>query len=460
MMKTEQRFGTINIIDPSGTEFNRGSFCYTPYLLYNGLSELKTAEKINLLETFVPENLDLIPKADLNIVTLWSYPQIETALLLNHFIPFETGLKNVYYAGYSPLISHLGLPHIKDVLGYDPIADYAFLQIAMKTYPKYYSHFQRLLLSDCDMHLQSLEKGQLVYPLFTSYGCPMGCEFCPSTKNCGNTRISLPLYEVIHMLYECEEKGIFNIHFTDEDFFFSTKRAFAILDYLKNKGFHLIALGSSSNVLRFIKQYGADIFKESGLEVIEIGFESGEDAVSYAMGAGKSLDSCYELAEIQEKIYARVFWLVLTFFPGETITSLNETGLFLRKYGLTQNEVVGRLRTNGTKGGLGQFFQPYHGLDMYEKLEGNGQFLTERPIRLIPSYIPKSFLDSQIKEVVIERFEEAKPWLELYNISLDEADLQSFEGKFVFEFIKNESTVVAMHNSIMFAVLARMGVIR
>ncbi|HQG58770.1 MAG TPA: hypothetical protein PLM44_02995, partial [bacterium] len=156
----------------------------------------------------------------------------------------------------------------------------------------------------------------------------------------------------------------------------------------------------------------------------------------------------------------RIFWLVLTFFPGETITSLNKTGLFLRKYGLKESEVVGRLRTNGTKGGLGQFFQPYHGLDMYEKSEGNGQFLTERPIRLIPSYIPKSFLDSQIKEVVIERFEEAKPWLELYNISLDEADLQSFEGKFVFEFIKNESTVVAMHNSIMFAVLARMGVIR
>lgn len=460
MMKTEQRFGMINIIDPSSTEFNRGSFCYSPYLLYNGLSELRVADKINLLETFVPENLDLIPKADLNIITLWSYPQIETALLLNHFIPFETGLKNVYYAGYSPLIAHLGLPHIKDVLGYDPIADYAFLQIAMKTYPKYYSHFQRLLLSDCDMHLQSLEKGHLVHPLFTSYGCPMGCEFCPSTKNCGNIRIFLPLYEVIHMLYECEEKGIFNIHFTDEDFFFSTKRAFAILDYLKNKGFHLIALGSSSNVLRFIKQYGADIFKESGLEVIEIGFESGKDAVSYAMGAGKSLDSCYELAEIQEKIYARIFWLVLTFFPGETITSLNETGLFLRKYGLTQNEVVGRLRTNGTKGGLGQFFQPYHGLGMYEKLNGNGLFLTERPIRLVPSYIPNSFLNSLIKEVVIERFVEVKPWLELYNIEMNESELPSLLGKFVFEFIKKKPTVEAMHNAIKFAVLARMGVIK
>ena len=134
--------------------------------------------------------------------------------------------------------------------------------------------------------------------------------------------------------------------------------------------------------------------------------------------------------------------------------------MFLRKYGLTQNEVVGRLRTNGTKGGLGQFFQPYHGLGMYEKLNDDGLFLTERPIRLVPSYIPNSFLNSLIKEVVIERFVEVKPWLELYNIEMNESELPSLLGKFVFEFIKKKPTVEAMHNAIKFAVLARMGVIK
>ena len=65
-----------------------------------------------------------------------------------------------------------------------------------------------------------------------------------------------------------------------------------------------------------------------------------------------------------------------------------------------------------------------------------------------------------IKEVVVERFVEAKPWLELYNIEMNESDLSSLLGKFVFEFIKSKPAVDAMHNAIKFAVLARMGVIK
>jgi len=452
----------INIIDPSSTEFNRGSFCYAPYLVYNGLSEKNLTQKeihdVKLYEVFQPENLDNVRDADLHIVCLWSYPQIEACLLLATGLPFQYEKRNVYFVGYSPLIRQLGLPHVEEVLGYDPLQDSKFLQSAMKTYPKYYSHFHRLLLSDCDMHLKSLQKDDLVYPLFTTYGCPNGCSFCPSTINCGKKRIQLTVSETCDLLDECSIKGIRYIHFTDEDFFFNIKRVFSILDHIKGKGFHLIALGSAYKVLKFIETYGTDILKESGLEVIEIGFETAAVDISGDMGIGKDAAACLAIAERRRELPFEVFWLVLTYFPGETLNSLRKTGEFMRKYGQDKSAVVGRLKTNGTTGGLGQFFQPYDGLSIYEDLQGLK--ITSRPIRLIPSFIPDSFLDCVIEKVDLSYLliEEVLLWFAVYQVSPDIL-YQIKPGDKIRDYF--QGTVYSqISNAIRFALLARMGVIQ
>ena len=447
----------INIIDLSSTEFNRGSFCYAPYLLYNGLKE--RGEDVKLFETVRPEDLDTIPDADYQIVTLWSYPQIEGAVMFDHFLPFTYGKDNVYFVGYGPLIKHYGFKNVEEILGFDPMSDNSFLRTAMQSYPKYYKDFRRLLLSDCDMHLQSLEKGQKVYPLFTTYGCPNNCSFCPSTVNCARTRTELTMEETIKMFDECIEKGIHYIHLTDEDFFFNIQRAHILLSSLVGKGMHLIALGSARKVREFIDKYGTNVIAEAGLEVIEIGFESASETMSHSMGAGKSLTDCEILAEIQSKLPCRIFWLVMTFFPGETIQTLNDTGRFMRKYGLEEREVVGRLRTNGTKGGLGQFFQGYYGTRISEKLSFLGQTLTPRPIRLIPSFIPSSFLNSKINEIHLERLKEAEPWLQLYFVSgvLDPGAFRI--GERVSDYVILSQDILTVKQAIYMAILARMEVI-
>jgi radical SAM superfamily enzyme YgiQ (UPF0313 family) len=430
--------------------------------MYNGLMEM--GHEVYIYETFQSENLDHLfenyPEVDAYIISLWSYPQIEIAFLLAQFIPFEIGRDNVYFVGYRPLIEELGLRYVDQLLGFDPMQDYHFLERAMRTYPKNYKDFSKLLLSDCDMHIKDKEQGKKVYPLFTTYGCPHGCAFCPSTKNCGKQRVIVPTGEVFKMLDALDDEGIRYIHFTDEDFFFDIDRANKILSFLSLRNFHMIALGGATAVKRFIDKYGTEILEESGMEVIEIGFESASQNLSTSMGAGKSLTDCEALALNQHLLPSSIFWLVQTFFLGETITSLNDTGRFMKKFGFKMDEVVGRLRTNGTIGGLGQFFQPYHGTPIYSRLEKKGVFLTRRPVRLMPSYLPASFLNSIIREIRPENYEEAIPWLELYNIRNDRFSPDGLKiGTSPWDYMENKLTYEKMQTAIALAVLARMEVI-
>lgn len=452
----------IVIIDPSSTEFNRGSFCYAPYLLYNGLKET-TDWDITLFETFRPEDFDTIPTdADAYFICLWSYPQIEACFLLAHFLPISVSRDLVYFVGYSGLIQQNGLRHIKAFLGFDPLQNAVFLKNAMQGYPKYYSHFKRLLLSDCDMHLKSKENGVPVYPLFTAYGCPNNCAFCPSTVNCGRKRIELSLEETKALLESCWNDNIRYIHFTDEDFFFEIERAHEILTFLQsnNLNFKMIALGSAEKVYAFILRYGHAVIKEAGLEIIEIGLETADEELAKKMGKIKIVDTCHKLGRIQQETDIDIFWLTQTFFPGETLTTLNETGKFLIEFGYDINEVVGRLRTNGTKGGLGQFFQPYHGTKIYKRLSSEGIGLTERPVRLIPSWIPYTFLRSKIQQNNIEQIKAACPWLILYNVFdiLDEIGIPEI-GNTIMSYISGCSASQIMKRCIYFAILARMNVI-
>jgi radical SAM superfamily enzyme YgiQ (UPF0313 family) len=450
------------IIDPTSTEFNRGSFCYAPYLLYNGLSEyIQTGDKISFFETFQSEDIDKLPTdADAYFVCLWSYPQVEICMLLNHFIPMLTENENVFFVGYNGLIKQYGFSHIKQFMGFDPMQDNSFLKSAMQNYPKYYSHFRRLLLSDCDMHLKSKDVSDKVYPLFTTYGCPNNCAFCPSTVNCGYRRFELSEEETFKLLKECWEVGVRYIHFTDEDLFFNIDRAANILNYLISKKytFKMIALASAEKLSSFIKKYECGLLIEAGVELVEVGMESADENLAKKMGRVKVVGTCVELAEIQQNTDLNIFWLTQTFFPGETIHSLNETGKFLKKYGYKIDEVVGRLRTNGTKGGLGQFFQPYHGTAIYKTLSKKGIMLTERPVRLLPSFVPYSFLTSVICAINYSNSEAANKWLKLYNVY--QLEIIPTEGKTIEQHIPAGVAVsLQIKYYIYFAILARMGVI-
>ncbi len=380
----------VLILDPASTEFNRGSFCYLPYIVYSHLKA--TGHKVKLIEDFTIAEIDNLPPAKKIIVSLWSYPQIESCIVLNRFLDVE-------FFGYYPLIEDLRLP-IKKITNEE-------IKIGISAHPYYYSDFKYLLLSDCDMHMNKYEG--TVYPMFTSYGCPKNCSFCPSSVNCDRTRIELNAPTVISMLRACRDQGIHNIHFTDEDFFMHHERTAAILRSQVEHDMNFIALGSVSAVQRFIDIYGEKLLIDSGVKIIEVGFETGDTELSKTMNK-PSLSTYEKLAESCKTV--DILWLALTFFPGETIKTLNETGNFFRKHGMKIDQLYGRIATNGTEGGLGQFMQVYHGVKDYHEIMTRGEPLTMRPMRLIPSYIPHSFSNSVIEE--IEMIPGNQKWFDLY----------------------------------------------
>jgi len=426
----------VIIIDPASTEFNRGSFCYLPYIYFSALKAM--GYDVLLLENFTAGEIDEIPSAKEYCVALWSYPQIDLAIVLHRFLP-----EIPVFFGYYPLIRSLKLPilEVKDDLIY----------LGIRYYHRYYHTFQQILLSDCDMHLKKY--GGQVYPLFTSYGCPNGCTFCPSTVNCGKTRVVLSEDRVRQNLISCSKLGMKNIHFTDEDFFFDSGRANRILSSMVGKGMKFISLGSAVNVKRFVEKYGESILVDSGMKLIEIGLESAEESLTRSMSK-TGLKSCVWLGD---NLTVPIFWLTMTFYPGETIGSLNKTGKFLEKYGMQIKELYGRVQTNGTKGGLGQFFQAYHGTKIYEEICQLGFDISSRPIRLIPSFIPYSFFHDVVKKVRVIRKSE-RQWFDLYRLPVDL--LQPIVGQTIANHFEDNKLLSHRDIATFLAVCARLGVIQ
>ena len=86
------------IIDPVSSQFNRGGFCYFPFVLEAAI------EDSFLIEEFGAAELDKLPQAEEYLIALWSYPQIEHVAAMLQFLP--KGKARVF--GYNPLITAMG----------------------------------------------------------------------------------------------------------------------------------------------------------------------------------------------------------------------------------------------------------------------------------------------------------------------------------------------------------------
>jgi len=433
------------IIDPVSPEAVRSSFCWLQYLLYSSLKE--RGVRVKIIEGFDIKN-DSLPEADNIIISLWSYPQIEACLELKMIYP------RALYIGYDPLIDSFGLSKY-------PVT-YPEIQKGMRSCVKYYSDFKEILLSDSDMHVKKY-KGS-AWPLFTTYGCVNHCLFCPVAANCQGERVEISLIDTYNLLDMCEEKGYKNIHFADEDFFYDINRAYKILKYTEGKGFQYIALGTAGKVLEFIEEFGAHTLFDTGMKVIEVGLESASKKLNTSMGkVAKGGKNRYETLAEKAKGFVDIFWLTMTFFPGETVQSLKETGDFLSKYGYNYGELYQRIQTNSSIGGLGQFFLPYVGTAAIP-LAAVGLIFPENQFsRLEPNIIPLSFLGSKIKKIrTVDRKE--RKWFELYNLDLinyhrivkSKEKIQTVKDLYV---LLRKEGMTPKEAGIMLAICARLGVI-
>lgn len=419
------------IINLTYSEFNSGGYGYLPYIVYSALK--KDGFTVEMNEDFTLTQMKEIPEAKEYLIALWAYPQIDLAIVVHKFLPSD----NVSFFGYYPLIDELNLPKKR-------ISNETILK-GIRNYSRYFKDFKYILLCEDDMHLSKYDG--IVYPLFTSYGCGNGCAFCPLTVNCDYTRIELPVYDAILSLHECYNLGIRNIHFTDDDFFHNTERAYHILKSVEDLDMKFITLGTVGKVQKFLDLYGERPLIQAGVKIIEVGLETADETVASLMHkpkANKYIKLYNSLKEVD------LFWLTLTFFPGETISSLNTTGVFLKKYGHKPEDMYSRIATNSSEGGLGQFMQLYHGVKHYKELKELGIHINSRPIRLLPSFVPFSFLNSEIKKYRNIQEEDLK-WFKPYKINPYRYELCN--GKCICE-LTTESD-----GYIFYAICARLGII-
>lgn len=449
MLPEKCRKGKTVIIDPVSPEFNRGSFCYMGYLLFSAMQSLGC--NVVILENFCAADVDNLPHdADQFLIVLWNHTQIEHVQTLIRFLP--KGKCLVF--GFYNMIDGQHLPK------YEVPAE--IIQRGMVTYYKNFRFFKQILLSDCDMHLKGCS-GQ-VYPFFTTYGCPRGCNFCPTTINLPpqdrtGGRIATPLPELFEVFTDMiENHKMVNWHFTDEDFYIDTDRCAAVCKWLKNytmiKGqkFQIITLGERHTVNKFVEKYGWELLEAAGIKLIEIGLESAEDDLGKTMGKG-GVKLCHKLAqECKDKTQGRIriMWLTMAFYPGETIQSLNKTGDFMKANGLGLDELYERITTNGTWGGLGQFTQFYEGYKRrndgsilsVDEVQLDGVVFSHRPLRLMPSFVPNSFINDKIKghsgaESSREMEDSDLVWFDNYRIEPPKFD-DIFPGESIGEVVRRQ----------------------
>ena len=226
----------------------------------------------------------------------------------------------------------------------------------------------------------------------------------------------------------------------------------------KTKGwtpFKWIALASIPTFSKLLDEIGEEKLLESGCFLIELGVETAEAELRKGMNKTGTSGQLTNILDKSPNI--NKFWLSVTFFPGETLYTLNLMGEWLRTHGNTPKSDGARLITNGHVGGFGQFFQPYHGTKMYDELSDKGIFLTERPVRLIPSYLPLSFLNC-----IPIKLQSATPddlkWFRTYLINEEYYNQFEINGeKTIGEYYMESGNDVKL--LLYFAMMARLGYI-
>jgi hypothetical protein len=366
---------------------------------------------------------------------LASYPQQPLAEL----IWCKHNRQDVKFFGYAPLIRKLRLPPL----------NYQQEGIEILAGVFNYWKYEECGWEEIDVHLvEYCGQGEDFRPatsVFASIGCPNKCPYCHVGYDDMYPTGVMPLNEVCRAIDIIAERG-FDIHWYDENFY-RHPHIKEILRYLCGKGIKYVAMTDSVRLSEILNdpEIGQTLILESGNILNEIGIETVDPTV---------LRKNQELPPILNSDLT-VLWLTVTFFPRETIQSLNMMGDFLYQYGLPRNRLIDYMQNSGTEAGLGQFFQFYDGIP-WESYRDQGHSFDTYPVRLLPSFVGDPLL-SEYPTQMVTLEDGARHWFNLYAVQdvVDDVLAQCTGGNQVKEIIKfDRKRLVAL------AQLARLQVIK
>ncbi len=146
-----------------------------------------------------------------------------------------------------------------------------------------------------------LEKKILIY--ISSVGCPRGCKYCCVPLMCKRRWFALKPERVLQEIEEAYERyGIKKIIFFDDIFFVDKKRVQYICEGLISKGIRIRWQSHArvDEICRFDERF-IQLLKDSGLEQVHVGVESGSQAILDSIGKGFKVEDIPRAMKILQK---------------------------------------------------------------------------------------------------------------------------------------------------------------
>ncbi|GAX62294.1 Fe-S oxidoreductase [Candidatus Scalindua japonica] len=196
------------------------------------------------------------------------------------------------------------------------------------------------------------------FPLITSRGCPFQCAFCDRNVFGNTTRIPSAEYtfSIVEELYY--KYGIHNLLFDDDNIMINKTIFLKLMNFIKESDMKLSF--SCQARVNSIDEDSLKILKESGCWQLMFGIESGSQKMLKAMKKGTKLHQIENAVSMCRKIGIKTLGMFIFGYPGETIETLQETEMFIRKLKLDDLASF--------------FFTPLPGSDVYDDIEKYGKY--------------------------------------------------------------------------------------
>lgn len=169
-------------------------------------------------------------------------------------------------------------------------------------------------------------------PFFTisyygSFGCPEHCDFCCSPMVSDLRWKAMPSGRMLDDLCQLKERWGFDaVRFYDANFGVGERRVKELAQGLVERevGIHWYPLMQAHSICSYAPET-LDLMVESGLYVMNIGAETGDEERMRAIGKHKDLDENLRAAVLMDERQVRTWMTHIIGFPGESAESMLRT---------------------------------------------------------------------------------------------------------------------------------------
>ncbi len=161
--------------------------------------------------------------------------------------------------------------------------------------------------------------------IMASRGCPFDCVFCSQDKQYKKVRLRDVVKVVDEIEAHVDRFGVEWLTFNDAYFPWNRQQGVAFAEEMIRRGLHRRVRWTTESRVDRVDEELLKTLKQSGLEVIFFGFESGSQAVLDRAGKRTSLEQALQAARAARNAGVSVMGFFMLGLPGDTVESCWET---------------------------------------------------------------------------------------------------------------------------------------